>query len=989
METKKRLSVGHQGTALSAALGLCCAVLLAGFCGPGPVQSHSIPLQLPSDCGLQEYYEPSNLSCVRCQNSQRPSHWGTSCVCLVGYKRNSTGDCERCPESLGVTADGWSCIKCPNGLNSNGNCLCPPGNILVERDVNGSLLLEAECIDCDGTEPSFTAANTLGNRCERCHHTVINRSNSCSCNQPNIMTGGICYNAAGSILSKALLTVHYSQLGLILRSEWFATHLQASAAACLMYSNQTSCQALGNMCVMNMHSTSISSADACGLFQYIFTSTAGLGVIHSLSYWRTNLPWLFYGDQPGLASRTLVSSPVPTSYTFKESEEVENTKLQFLAAVYDVRGNFIKWQSLAGGLLQLCPDIVARIDAAFSFGTTYKQECRISVSKLLRDHPEPVFYDVYLAYPGNEKQQNLLPVPVLNLNLQYHEMFVNQGDNINNWLLTRRIFLVDTISGRENSLADPPRLIRVASKITISIRLVPDTYKGIIYPPLMTVQYTDVQLQNPESQIVKVSFSVNYEMRQLDSLKKTDVAIGVLGGLAVLWSLLKTAAWKRRIGSSFIDMQTVIHFLIFYAGALADVFFLVTVGTGFYWLILFKGQQYVSVLLPVPEEEYNFVSYVWCAFALKALQLLYKMTLLLTIDVFFIDWERPKARTQPSEGKTKNSVAPVSIWRSYFIANEWNEIQTVRKISPLFQVFAVLFFLEIAGFKYLALMDPSSSLSRNSQDYMAPWSRILRYGVSTAIWLAIGCLQVLFFSVIYERYVEDKIRQFVDLCSMSNISVFILSHRCYGYYIHGRSVHGHSDTNMEEMNLNLKREAENLCSQRGLQPNSDIQTFQISISSRARTHFDQIHESLTKRHGPSRLFHTSLSTSDLNTRAYNSMNKFLSSFIDHAFKEVDYFVKDKMFLERLLSMEFMEPMDKSIFYNDENHSFTDVLFYGNESTLLIFDTLFFCVVDVASQNFVLAAILTFLQQELFRLLCNAVGKKNLASKTQIDERFLI
>jgi len=47
---------------------------------------------------------------------------------------------------------------------------------------------------------------------------------------------------------------------------------------------------------------------------------------------------------------------------------------------------------------------------------------------------------------------------------------------------------------------------------------------------------------------------------------------------------------------------------------------------------------------------------------------------------------------------------------------------------------------------------------------------------------------------------------------------------------------------------------------------------------------------------------------------------------------------------------------------DESHSFSDVLFYGNEATLLIFDTLFFCVVDLGSQSFVLAAILTYVQQ---------------------------
>lgn len=31
-------------------------------------------------------------------------------------------------------------------------------------------------------------------------------------------------------------------------------------------------------------------------------------------------------------------------------------------------------------------------------------------------------------------------------------------------------------------------------------------------------------------------------------------------------------------------------------------------------------------------------------------------------------------------------------------------------------------------------------------------------------------LQVIFFTVFYEHFVENKIRQFVDLCSISNVS---------------------------------------------------------------------------------------------------------------------------------------------------------------------------------------------------------------------------
>ncbi|OWK04307.1 hypothetical protein Celaphus_00016438, partial [Cervus elaphus hippelaphus] len=871
-------------------------------------QTFFLPFRQPETCGHNQYFDISALSCVACGANQRQDARGTSCVCLPGFQMISNNGgpdviCKKCPEHMkGVTEDGWNCISCPSGLTAEGKCHCPTGHILVERNVNGTLLSQATCELCDKSENSFMVANALGNRCVRCEPTFINTNRSCACSEPNILTGGLCFSSTGNFPLRMISTARYGELGVSFPSEWFAKYLQSSAAAC----------------------------------------------------------W--------------------------------NTKLKFVAASYDVRGNFLKWQTLEGGVLQLCPDTETRLNAAYSFGTTYQQSCEIPIPKILTDFPNPTFYDVYLEYTDENQHQYIWAVPVLNLNLQHKKMFVNQDSSSGKWLLTRRIFLVDAVSGWENDLGSQPSLIRVATQISLSIHLVPNTKNGNIYPPLITIAYSDIDVKDPNSQSVKVSFSVTYEMDQGEAHVQTDIALGVLGGLAILSSLLKTAGWKRRIGSPMIDLQTVTKFLVYYAGDLANVFFIITVGTGLYWLIFFKAQKSVSVLLPVPAQEERFVTYVGCGFALKALQFLHKLISQITIDIFFIDWERPKGKVLKAvegEGGVRSATVPVSIWRTYFVANEWNEIQTVRKINPLFQVLTVLFLLEVVGFKNLALMDSSSSLSRSPPSYIAPYSRILRYAVSSALWLVIGIIQIVFFAVFYERFIEDKIRQFVDLCCMSNISVFLLSHRCFGYYIHGRSVHGHADTNMEEMNMNLKREAENLCSQRGLVPNTDGQTFQIAISSQMRQHYDRIHETLTRKNGPARLLSSSGSTFEQSVKAYHTMNKFLGSFIDHVHKEMDYFIKDKLLLERILGMEFMEPMEKSIFYNDEGYSFSSVLYYGNEATLLIYDLMFFCVVDLACQNFILAAFLTYLQQEIFRFIRNAVGQKNLASKTLVDQRFLI
>lgn len=62
------------------------------------------------------------------------------------------------------------------------------------------------------------------------------------------------------------------------------------------------------------------------------------------------------------------------------------------------------------------------------------------------------------------------------------------------------------------------------------------------------------------------------------------------------------------------------------------------------------------------------------------------------IDIFLIDWERPRATGGVN---TEIQQQPVSIWRTYFVANEWNEIQTKRKTSLLLQMLLTLMILKV------------------------------------------------------------------------------------------------------------------------------------------------------------------------------------------------------------------------------------------------------------------------------------------------------
>ena len=42
--------------------------------------------------------------------------------------------------------------------------------------------------------------------------------------------------------------------------------------------------------------------------------------------------------------------------------------------------------------------------------------------------------------------------------------------------------------------------------------------------------------------------------------------------------------------------------------------------------------------------------------------------------------------------------------------------------------------------------------------------------------------------------------------------------------------------------------------------------------------------------------------------AYTTMNRFLTRFLEHALRDLDYEVRDKMFLESVLDIEFQVPI---------------------------------------------------------------------------------
>ncbi|CAN2389238.1 Meckelin (Transmembrane protein 67) [Pristimantis euphronides] len=891
---------------------------LGRFCLPQPV-----PLTPPGACGASHFYSPARLSCSSCRSGLSSAD-GLSCSCPFGFAVQDLGspqvNCSQCQLNEVVSVDRRTCLRCDGG-----RCTCNSGEAREENLIDKT----AKCVTCTGG----TRPNAAGDRCELCPPTF---GSNCSC-PPGQESGGLCLPIRKQDLTPVTL--------------WESLYLFASYAVCLSYSNSTACQVLTNSVIMNVFS---SSSKAYELYSSISSSNP-------------SLPAVIY------STATQLGTTAPTNLSYQK-----NAEIQFWLVKYDVRGNFLGWETLKGGTLQMCPSTHDALDAAFKFGTFYKLSCSLQMADLFQKVPEPIFYELFLQYSTTSGTTMLWPVPVWNANIRGATGTLGSS-------ALRRFFLVDGISDRRLNLSNVPTYLTVATSLTLSVYM-PLSPPSSEPPVQLTIQYERQSLQAA----AQVSFAVTYAQSQGTYKRDTNITLGVLGSLAALLAILETSSWLRRCGQQYMDIMVIIKFLAFLSGTLANTFFLVTYGIAIYWLIAFKGQNsVVSVTLPPVggQEETDFIIFLSVAFSLKALELIHLLVSQLTYNIFLIDWEKPKDKT-PANAQGKSSV---SFWRTILVANEWNEIQAHRKLSPLLQLFTVLLLLEVVGLKNIATKDLNLELNPSTGSYQAPMSSILRFGISASMWLAVGLVQVLFFIFIYERFFEDKIKQFVDLCSLSNVSVFILTHKCYGYYIHGRSVHGQADVSMEAMLDNMRKEeaSENLCPLRGLEPGSELQTFEVLLSERVREQYEKIVQPLMEAPRGPKGVNEKNPMSQQRMKTYYTVNRFLSCFLDHVYKDMDYMVRDKLFLESILDIEFLQPIDKSILYSDDRYRFSRTLFYSNELVLLLFDTLLFCIIDLGTQNFVLATIITFVVQMFVKILRSEIGKKNLSMQTMVEENFLI
>jgi len=111
-------------------------------------------------------------------------------------------------------------------------------------------------------------------------------------------------------------------------------------------------------------------------------------------------------------------------------------------------------------------------------------------------------------------------------------------------------------------------------------------------------------------------------------------------------------------------------------------------------------------------------------------------------DIFLIDWERPKYQehTLSEDREQSNGIAKsrskfdVNAWRSLFLLNELNELQTTKLISTNLTLIIYALVMEGFGLKYWT----SHSPYLENRDYNSPLNYALFFFVTTLLIYVIG-----------------------------------------------------------------------------------------------------------------------------------------------------------------------------------------------------------------------------------------------------------
>ena len=655
--------------------------------------------------------------------------------------------------------------------------------------------------------------------------------------------------------------------------------------------------------------------------------------------------------------------------------------------------------------LVLCTSTYNDTADFLSFATSLKNECELDLNQFRSRSYKMMFYELYLNNNGN-----LISIPVETDNLL-------NGVEKESESLMKRFFMIDNLSkiGASDGYYEQvePVNIRYAKTVKFKVKIQDEYRKSRIYMPVLKITYAE-----SEDASAKVTFKSMYYMDFKNVKNGINALFWVMFALSLVVVVFRMIVWARLNPSKHNEgiyccyTSVTLLFMAFkYFGLFMFVF---TSGVSAYWYIFFKLQYRPYVLFPDEDEKstekYETQFYiVWglgmCSFCVYMFYRLFQQT---NYDVFFIDWEHEKDVLVNNMKEDKTTEKYKGAWRSLHVANMFNQLQQQRTISiPLcFCIFFMLWYYDKTRWNEYAMTVPNFRPVSTCNEHF-----LLRHCIITFVLFVSGLTQYALVRLV-QLWLPLKKTEFLDLCSVSNISVFLLDSSSHGYYIHGQSPLGKADTNFDELVRFLEEEGKGKIRGRGITDDDgdELQSYEMFISFFMRNIYDALFQSKTqgviqegvdreKQKTQSRMTkvhqHVPLQTSRIEIDLFKTyMNDHLKEKVETAARNAKMLIREKTLCERFFDLPpniNVNTIGDIIFYKDPGKNFDNVLFTGMELEWLIMVIYWFQMWTISlgryEHSIAIAALLTYvIEKVLFK--CRVFfGERNVARKAIIDDRF--
>ncbi|XP_052743892.1 uncharacterized protein LOC112056746 [Bicyclus anynana] len=452
----------------------------------------------------------------------------------------------------------------------------------------------------------------------------------------------------------------------------------------------------------------------------------------------------------------------------------------------------------------------------------------------------------------------------------------------------------------------------------------------------------EAQYDTPDSSILTTTLRVGHDMPEAGVTQGLQIWGGVVGVLMVLYGLVQWRGVVRR-GGSYLSLVPLI------TSSVSDALHFAPLLATLHALTAEAGTLGLTLPLSQAEEE------VIAALVYTCVSLKNTGKIVVNI-VYFIE-------TSLNEKS--------NVWKTDLLLREWMSLQTKRRVLPGYTVTCTLLVLHF--------LSPWQSSIPKSAGY--------KWVVAMVTWwcsyTALLCTRIL-----VDRLVEPCSTRLVKVCTDLEMSVLVFQEECYAHYINGRNENSMDLRSMthplsscrvvcapQVRCVNMKQFTKSSQQQK---PQSKLNKILILREERPQTNsttlnFEFISDDITEGHSNREI-----------------LTQFLAAFFERALDGLNWVASERTILEKLLDVEFVarEGGNTSILLYDADvttPSCLAVTWWGEEWMLAPFDAMIFGCVLMASEQTLLAGLVTLIVWKVMdftRMLCgnwNVKRKINLTS----------